>query len=81
MTSDKSCDERHELISAFIRYLAIGLIAAFTAVFSQYLYAAATYAEKAEVEDMKRNVRDMRRELREDIKAGFERIEDQISKP
>ena len=81
MTTDKSCDERHELISAFIRYLAIGVIAAFTAIFSQYLYAAATYAEKVDVEDMRRNVREMRKELREDIRAGFARIEGHMSKP
>lgn len=78
MTTTKDCDERHAMVNMFLRALVVAVITAFASIFSAYLYAGAMYAEKEDVEHLRDSVKEMRRELREDIKAGFARIEKQL---
>jgi hypothetical protein len=72
-----SCEERYKMTSAILKGLIAGVLAAFTAIGGQYLYAGNIFATKDQVKELKTD-------LKIDIKEGFDRIEkrlDRIGKP
>jgi hypothetical protein len=72
-----SCEERHKMLSSLVKACIAGVLAAFTAIGAQYLYAGNIFATKEQAKEIKTD-------LRNDIKEGFDRIEkrlDRIGKP
>ena len=72
-----SCEERHKMTSAILKVVISGVLAAFGAISGHYLYAGGTFATKDQV-------REIKTDLKEDIRAGFDRIEkrlDRIGRP
>ena len=72
-----SCEERHKMTRAILNGVVAGVLAAFTAIGGQYLYAGSMFATKDQVKEVKTD-------LKQDIKEGFDRIEkrlDRIGKP
>ena len=72
-----SCEERHKMASAVMKGVVAGILAAFTAIGGQYLYASNRYATIDQVAEIKTD-------LKQDIRDGFDRIEkslDRIGRP
>lgn len=68
-----SCEERHKMTSAILKGVIAGVLAAFTAIGGQYLYAGNIYATKDQVKELKTD-------LKLDIKEGFDRIEKRLDR-